>query len=214
MGLRTLDQFRDRLSLSLGEHRPPGNERLDDWINDGILEVVSILELPQREDTQTFVTVIDQIPYALAAGTTGVLAVRDTDNDRRLTKISPENFFGLDPASKGRPERYARIGDNLHLWPTVNGTWTIEYLRTADPTLLSAGTDVTDFPASIDRAVQLLAKRNAFEDLGFEDKATRAYQTAVNYLRTLPLPGDLESAALSDGIQIPRTMEELQEYTR
>lgn len=211
MGLRTLEEFRFRLNRTL-KPAQEGNELLDQWINEAIAEIQVILDLPSRYATTTVSTVVDQIPYTLNTSLIGLVAVRDTTNDRLLLKLGYTNFFQRDPASTGQPTHYSRLDRDLVVWPTPDAVMTLEYLGTMTHAVLTSSTDVTEYTAAYDRAVHLLAQRNAFEDLGDEDRATRRYQTAVNYLRSLPTPDDDEGNALGEGIQIPTSWEQMTEF--
>lgn len=216
MGVRTLAEFRFRLNRALrqagGEKEQEGNELLDQWINEAVLEIPAIIDLESRRSTATVPTVVDQVAYVLDTTLVGLLMVKDNTNKRKLIKLATENFYLKDPAARGVPIHYTRVDRDLLVWPTPSAVYTLEYLFIAEPPVMTAGSDVTEYPKAYDRAVHLLAQRNAFEDIGEEDKATRRYQTAINYLRNLPTPSDLEGNTLQGGIEMPGSWEEMSDF--
>ena len=97
MGVRTLEEFRFRLNRALrqagGEKEQEGNELLDQWINEAVLEIPAIIDLESRRSTTTVSTVVDQVAYVLDATLVGLLMVKDNTNKRKLIKLGTENFY-------------------------------------------------------------------------------------------------------------------------
>jgi hypothetical protein len=207
VGIRTLDSFRGSLSLVLG-NKTQGNERLDEWINDGVEELFGLMDLEGRRTSDTFQTVAAQEEYVLPANCLAILVL---SIGKRLLWRPIENYQLLDNAKTGKPRIYTRVDRTLFLHPIPNDVFTVSRFFIKSPTRLTGVDDVTELPPMFDRVVHLLASKNALLDVGMEEKATTFYQTAVNLLRTLPTEEWLESAGPTDGgVQVARSIGDLQ----
>lgn len=213
MGLQNLEGFRDRLNLPLGEKRQ-GNERLDGWINDAQIELFGELDLQGRRTCQTTPTVIDQREYNVPLDLLAILVLRDTTNKKRLIRTAIENFKLFDETTKGNPTRYVRVDDLIFLFPVPDTVLTLQMFLIKEPAILTAATDTSELPAMFDRVIHLLALRSALLDLDEGDRATLIFQSAQNMLRTLPTEEWLESQSPQEGIQIARSLLDLQEDPR
>ena len=86
MGVRTLAEFRFRLNRALrqagGEKEQEGNELLDQWINEAVLEIPAIIDLESRRSPTTVPTVIDQSAYVVDTTLVGLCMVKDNTSWR------------------------------------------------------------------------------------------------------------------------------------
>ncbi len=208
MGLETLDGFRDRLQLALGD-KAQFNERLDRWINDGIVELFIILDLENRRKCAQTTTVIDQDNYLLPVDLIAMLVLTDRTKKRRILKTSIENFERLDAAKTGDPKVFARVDRLIFLHPIPFAENLLHMFYVHEPTTLASGTDVSELTRVYDRVIHLLALRSALLDLGESDRATLIFQTAQNLLRLIPSEEWLEGQMPAGGVEIARSAEDL-----
>lgn len=211
MGYHTLGDFRTRLNLSLGEKRQ-GNERLDFWINDAVFELPTLphVKLDSMKECVTTETVKDQESYAFPADFYAMISVADTENGNRLLYLALENFQLKKRVNhSGTPKYWSQRENALLLWPTPNGIYDLELFYWKEPARLLLEADTTPFPSVYDRAVHLLSVRNALMDLGMRDDATFTFQTAMNYVRTIMSPDDMEANAPQKGVEIARSEADL-----
>lgn len=209
MGVRTLADFRRRLNQALGD-RLQGDEALDDWIQDANYEIPVLSDLEGMKVTGTASTVVDQAEYILPTNLFAILSMRDVTNDVRLKKMSWENYQLRDPDEKGDPEWYARRDRVFALYPTPIAVVTLRLHYEKEPDKLELVGDVTEFPAVYDRALHLVAMRNALLDLGDKERATLFHQSATNYLRSLPTEADLEANVPAGPMQVARDWADLE----
>lgn len=213
MGLETLSGFRDSVNLALGDKRQ-GNERLDQWINEALIELFGELDIQGRRTCATAPTIIDQEEYSVPTDLLAVLVLRDITNKKRLIRTAIENFQLFDGTTKGNPTRYVRVDNLFHLFPIPDAVQTLEMFYIREPVVLSVATDTSGLPSMYDRVIHLIALRNALIDLEENDRATFIFQTAENKLRKLPTEEWLESQNPQEGIQIARSLQDLQEDAR
>jgi len=213
VGLETLGGFRDGLNLALGDKRQ-GNERLDQWINDGVIELFGELDIQGRRQGATADTVIDQREYDVPVDLLAMLVLRITDVNKRLIKTSIENFEAFDKTTKGTPTHYTRVGAFISLFPLPEAVQELELFFIKEPPALALVTDTSGLPSMYDRVIHLISLRNALIDLEQNDRATFTFQIAENKLRKLPTEEWLESQNPQEGIAIARSFRDLQEDPR
>ena len=213
MGLETLGGFRDGLNLALGEKRQ-GNERLDQWINDGVIELFGELDIQGRRQGATADTVIDQREYDVTVDLLAMLVLRITDVNKRLIKTSIENFEAFDKTTKGTPTHYTRVGAFISLFPLPEAVQELELFFIKEPPALALVADTSGLPSMYDRVIHLISLRNALIDLEQNERATFTFQIAENKLRKLPTEEWLESQNPQEGIAIARSFRDLQEDPR
>ncbi len=213
MGLETLGGFRDGLNLALGEKRQ-GNERLDQWINDGVIELFGELDIQGRRQGATADTVIDQREYDVPVDLLAMLVLRITDVNKRLIKTSIENFEAFDKTTKGTPTHYTRVGAFISLFPLPEAVQELELFFIKEPPALALVADTSGLPSMYDRVIHLISLRNALIDLEQNERATFTFQIAENKLRKLPTEEWLESQNPQEGIAIARSFRDLQEDPR
>lgn len=213
MGLETLGEFRDGLNLALGEKRQ-GNERLDQWINDGVTELFGGLDITGRRQGATADTVIDQREYDVPADLLAMLVLRNNTTKKRMIKTSIENFQLLDDTSVGSPTRYTRVGAFISVHPLPNVVEQLELFFIKEPPPFTLTSDTSGLPSMYDRIIHLISLRNALIDLEESERSVSVFQLAENQLRKLPTEEWLESQNPQEGIAIARSFRDLQEDAR
>jgi hypothetical protein len=209
VGLETLGEFRDGLNLALGEKRQ-GNERLDQWINDGVIELFGELDIQGRRQGATADTIIDQKTYDVPADLLAMLSLRINEVNKRLIKTSIENFELFDDTRTGTPTHYQRAGAFISLYPLPDAIQTMQMFFIKEPPQLVGASDVSGLPSMYDRVIHLISLRNALIDLEENERATFTFQIAENKLRKLPTEEWLESQNPAEGIAIARSFRDLQ----
>lgn len=213
MGLETLEEFRTSVNLALESDRQT-NERLDQWINDGHIELFAELDIQGRRTCATASTVIDQAEYTLPLTLLAILSVRNVTTKKRLIRTSIENFLLFDSTTKGSPTHYSRVDNLIHVFPLPDVIESLKMFYVKEPAAMAVGTAVSELPAMYDRVIHLIALRNALIDLKRDERATFIFQIAQNKLRTLPTEEWLESQNPQEGIQIARSIRDLQKDPR
>ena len=213
MGLETLTGFRDGVNLALGEKRQ-GNERLDQWVNDGVIELFGELDIQGRRQGATADTVIDQREYDVPADLLAILVLKNNTTKKRLIRTSIENFQLFDDTREGSPTHYVRVGAFISVDPLPNVVEELELFFIKEPPQLVLGSDTSGLPSMYDRVIHLIALRNALIDLEENERATFTFQIAENKLRKLPTEEWLESQNPQEGIAIARSFRDLQSDPR
>ncbi len=213
MGLETLGEFRDGLNLALGEKRQ-GNERLDQWLNDGVTELFGILDIQGRRQGATADTVIDQREYDVPADLLAMLVLRNNTTRKRMIKTSVENFQLFDDTSEGSPTHYMRVGAFISVHPLPNVVEQLELFFVKEPSPLALVTDTSGLPSMYDRVIHLIGLRNALIDLEEAERSVLILQAAENHLRKLPSEEWLEGQNPAEGIAIARSFRDLQDDPR
>ena len=213
MGLETLTEFRDGINLALGDKRQ-GNERLDQWINDGVIELFGELDITGRRQGATADTVIDQREYDVPADLLAMLVLKNNTTRKRMVKTSIENFQLLDDTTVGSPTRYTRVGAFISVHPLPNVVEQLELFFIKEPPVLASPTATSGLPSMYDRVIHMIGLRNALIDLEENERATFIFQAAENKLRKLPTEEWLEGQNPAEGIAIARSFRDLQEDPR
>ena len=213
MGLETLTEFRDGINLALGEKRQ-SNERLDQWVNDAIVELFGELDIAGRRQGATADLVIGQREYDVPTDLLAMLVLRITDINRRLIKTSVENFELFDETTTGSPTHYMRVGPFISVFPLPDAVKELKLFFIKEPATLALPADTSGLPSMYDRVIHMIGLRNALIDLEENERATFIFQAAENKLRKLPTEAWLESQNPQEGVQIARSFRDLQQDPR
>lgn len=213
MGLETLGGFRDGINLALGDKRQ-GNERLDQWINDGVIELFGELDITGRRQGATADTVIDQREYDVPVDLLAMLVLKNNTTRKRMIKTSIENFQLFDDTREGSPTHYTRVGAFISVHPLPNVVEQLELFFIKEPPVLALTVDTSGLPSMYDRVIHMIGLRNALIDLEENERATFIFQAAENKLRKLPTEEWLEGQNPAEGIAIARSFRDLQEDPR
>lgn len=213
MGLETLGEFRDGLNLALGEKRQ-GNERLDQWLNDGVIQLFGELDIAGRRQGATADTVIDQREYDVPTDLLAMLVLKNNTTRKRLLKTSIENFQLFDDTAVGSPTHYTRVGAFISVHPLPNVVEQLELFFIKEPPVLALPTDTSGLPSMYDRIIHLIGLRNALIDLDEGERSVSTLQIAENQLRRLPTEEWLEGQNPQEGIQIAQSLRDLQDDPR
>lgn len=123
-----------------------GINRINNYINNGYLNIVRRVSYYVDEATSDYTTVSGTASTALPADFAKVRSVRDTNRDVEMTSIGLRQI-DQSLASTGAPEYYALDGANVHLWPTPDGAYPMEIRYWKIPATLVADSDVPTLPA-------------------------------------------------------------------
>ena len=185
MGFLTLKGYQEELVAMIGQGAPGfkrGNKRLTRYINMGYFELTGTQEFKELFAIETIPTIIDAKTYPHAVGIQSVRGVIDTTNLFDLRRLNIENFFKLDPATSGKPERWAREGGLIYLWPVPDAVYSMDILHQKEPTALVADIDKTVLNSIWDQAVLLFAAKAAAMIDNDSDKVNMYLGLARNYV--------------------------------
>lgn len=153
-------------------------------INDALQTIYSLIKSSRHTDAYSLTSLVstaDQAFINLSAisNIDEILAIKDTANQTKLRKITPEQYFmrSPDPASNtGRPIEYCRIFNRIYLnpRPTSAITYTTEYKKIYPN--LSSDSSVALIPSKYDRWI--MAEALVIWLMGEDPNATAAINTA------------------------------------
>ncbi len=202
MGVISLLQFRNRLSVALGDRNLDSSD-LDNAINDGYFEIAGGVQFEEFEKVNSQSTSVGVVSYALPTDDiAGTLHVVRTSNYLNLRWMEKGEFLRQDPGS-GAPIRWTRIGSSIYLSPTPDASYGFDIHYRSMPTKLTNDTDVTAISALWDQPIYLLAGHYMYMALGEEDRAIVWYQRALNALQSRMSEDDFARLTLG---QVPSRM--------
>lgn len=212
MGAWTLENFRDEMDHPTGGVISD-NTRKDRYINAAYFEVAGTIQFHKLIEAHTFNTADGTVAYNLPADHLGPKSLIDKTNDKRLLRVSPENFQFLDESTDGDPEKYAIYGGQLHLWPTPDAVNSMSYLHIVEPDELTVG-NPTVLPATWDNAIWLMSIHYALMSLEEYERANAWFDRAIVYIRSRTTDEEFESETEAMGVWVPRSLSELQDRTQ
>ena len=210
----TLAELQDELvdaSGAVGPGEGRGKTRLTRMINFGYIELASTVDFKDLFTFETISTVADDKDYTHATDMLSVRSVVDSTNTTNILRISIENYLSLDPATTGKPEKWARAGGLLYLWPVPDAIYSIVIGYNKEPTRLSADTDKTVLPGAYDQAVVLLAAKASALISGDADRAGMFLDAARLYIGSRIDDAAADFSARSQGVTIATSEEDLTE---
>lgn len=141
----TLSNIRSEVRDDLGS--PPteaiSDSQIDTRINHSYREIATRFRHPEIEKKETISTTGGTTEYSPASDYWYTHILRDEDNDRVLRYQTLEWIVAQDTDTNGQPEVYTLWGDNLHLYPTPDGSYSLTNYYVSEITELSANSDST-----------------------------------------------------------------------
>jgi len=212
MGFMTLSELQDELVDMIGARGPGegrGSKRLNRLINLGYFELAGAFDFEDLFTLTTIPTVADDKDYTLPTDVISVRSVVDVTNTTNLRRLPIENFLRLDPASTGKPTRWARAGGLLYLWEVPDAVYSIEVGYNKEPVRLSAGADVSVLPGAFDQAILLFAAKFGAMVDGDAQKADMYLSAARLYVNTRIKDSGADFASQSVGVTVATSEEQL-----
>ena len=163
-------------------------------INGVMNEISGEAAWPWLEDTRTFVTVAGTQGYATATrwAQTGSLKIDGYGPLGFYSRKQLEEWFPL-AATRGTPEYYTVSGDELLLFPTPDGVYTVTEVFTAYEAQLAAGSDTPAMPLQFHTAIVHGAAEELLLRMREDERAAREAQ------RKAAILGRMRKAALRSG---------------
>ncbi len=213
---KTLMKLREELFLGLGG-RSDASSRLDAWINDAYVDLVTSLQLDELRSSIVFSTVAGQGLYLMPTVVDTLISVNaPTAGDMQgypLTKIDLASFRDLETAG-GAPRTFFRYGQLLVLWPNPASVWTLNIDFRMRPQPLVADEDSPIVGLEWHRAILLGAKAMAHYDLLENDLAALAENKYLIYVRRRRDRQADEDENRVLGSSVPRRLSELRQAAR
>lgn len=149
--------------------------RIDGYINDAYMRIVTTVNYFTNEASQAYVTVAGNSSLPWPADVGDIRSLVNTDSHRVLSQASLADLDGA-PASSGTPQIYAVDGSALRLYPTPNGVYNLllRYWRLPSPMVLD--TDIPVIPPTWHRALWYWGCKEAYASE--DDAATAQYWEA------------------------------------
>jgi len=192
MGLRTLAEFREDLSLAIGG-RGPSNRWLDRRINAGYMDLATTILHAALRSTITLEAEEGVHDY-LIGDVIGISTVYH--DDRVLMYIDPSNAARIESV-EGPPRMWTDVPGGFRVYPAPEDTMDLLVDYYSEPPPLVADDSTTVLEARWDHAIHLLAAHFAFLDLGItgEGSASQEFlQRAHHYIQTRVKDHDVRTA--------------------
>lgn len=176
---------RTELNRRIGMRSPSEftNSDLDTWLNDALVDMTTRrIQLRSLERVGTAITsVIDQPSYAIPVGAFSMLYLEDTVNKKMLTRFvgTFEEYLKAKqneaPTVTTIPAQFVEYGPSFYIFetPKVNTiSWTPYFY--ARPTWAASDVAVPDIEEEWHKPIVILAAKQAFKDIGDEERSTLA----------------------------------------
>lgn len=129
-----------------------------------------------RTTNSSIATVAGTASYALPAGCDSIMSVKDTTNKVKLKKIGKDTYDAKGTITNGKPTEYFRENNNIILWTTPDGIYTIRVRYKTAMTDLSADGDEPSIPTSWHDGIVALARFMHWDTVGDVPKAQYAFR--------------------------------------
>lgn len=197
--------MRDKLRRQVGN---PTTAQVSDavmleYINLGYRQLGNRYRFRQLRAKTTVPTVAGTRAYTLPAGAGTILRVRDTTNQRKITKIGDARAAALvNTEITGEPEKYILYATTFELHPTPDAAYNIELYYKLTITDLVAG-DTPLIPESWHPGIITLSRYCYWDDQGDLVKATAALNLFNAWVREQPVEVDEEKVDIDSGVELP-----------
>lgn len=180
MGVLNLQNFRDAVSLALGQRSDvspsgaAGQALLDRWINDAYRYVClpSVFRHPAMQASNTLTLVDGTTSYAMNSFDPAVYAIEFVINETKADRLLPETARELLDNPSGSDRRYARRGQALLIRATsASDGDTVRVYYWARPAILNDPANVSLVEEYWDQVIWRLAAGFAWANLGSQEKA-------------------------------------------
>jgi hypothetical protein len=171
--------LRDNVKYRLGNRTDPTNARLDNWLNDGLLDLATQrIEIPELQTIGNNVTSqIGVFFYTRQSGMFALLYLEDTTNSDTLKRI-PGGFNEFLTSKQGlansTPRQFTEWGNSFAVLPAPDVatiSWTPYYY--ARPTWAAGDAAVPDIPEEWHYGIELVSTIHAQYGIGDDDGAER-----------------------------------------
>lgn len=156
--------------------------RLNQFINDGYLNIFRRVQFYAGESTQDFSTSNGVATYPWPTNSARIRFVWDTTRQVRLLPVSLREMDNSGLPGTGPPQYYALEGSNFHIWPTPDGIYNLETRFWLMPQPLVNDADVPVFPADYHN---LLVRYTTAECYKSEDDFGTAAQWEADFEKDL-----------------------------
>lgn len=160
-----------------------------DFLNDTYVEMLTRLRVRRLIKSGTLSTSPGIRTYALAADTDidHLLDGSLTDAETRhpLQEQNPANTHALQGIGSGRPTHFYRTGQQIHLSPTPDNSYTLHYQYLITPSALTQDSDTTQLPEAWEKTLILGTQARLEKFLGESGTETYIlYRDALAQLRS------------------------------
>jgi len=196
MGSYQFSTFKAYLKLMMGQRKDVENvgstNMYEVWINAAYKDIATKKTLlgtragfyfPQLETVDDSQSTTDGTAYVdVPSDCLTVRQIYDATNDRELSYIPPQTYFGYtdrsDTSAEGQPTEWTRHGTKIYLHPTPDDSYTLHIYYKMIPSELSNPTDTTVLDDAWDEPILYLAAYKACVWLPGKDEDAKKYKEA------------------------------------
>lgn len=173
--------LRSDLLYRLGNRTEVTTTQLDQWLNDGLLDLctkrVTLRSLETASNAYT--TAVNEVNRALPATAFALIEVEDQTNKFVLSRFPGgwrEYLWARQRALPGKPVYFIEFGGSRFWYPTIDGAYSLTDYFYARPTFGANAGDSPLIESEWHYAIELIAAEHAFRDLGDLERAQQATQ--------------------------------------
>ncbi len=131
------------------------------WLNDGQRKAVQQSEFRTQEEAKAFTTAVGDSTYELPSNFCRWIDFYDTGVNWPLVPLEKREYDSLEPSS-GRPQLYTVIGNQITLWPTPDGAYSLSLRYWRLPQDMVADGDEPEIPAQYHEVLVAYAMWKAY----------------------------------------------------
>lgn len=210
---RTLGVYRADVQADAGH--PPEDvvtpDEIDRRINDSYFEILRLFRHNRMKRDTTVTTADDTKEYALPSDYWWMRVVKDETNLVRLDKRRLEWIEHNEDGTTGWPDYWTIEDQNIRLYPTPGGTYTIRLWYMARPAQLVNETDVDILEDEWSEIIKLGALQRVFFMLGEYERHVHTLNLQRRLLNTIIEPTDVDAQT---GNEIAGLVTEERDLTR
>jgi hypothetical protein len=177
--------------------------RATQFLNEALRRVARQVRLPALEAVQTYTTSAGSATLALPTDDVRVVSLRNTVDHDFLQNVDVGEIDDS-PAASGKPYAYTLIGGAVTLYPTPDGSYSLELRYRKTTGQFSADTDTTASVSFPDDYCQILVAYTRWHLYDLEDDAGMAQRWEQNYRTALAeLKADVQLQSEDAPRQVP-----------
>ena len=185
MATRTI--LRSDLLYRLGNRTEITTTQLDQWLNDGLLDLTTKrVHLRSLEATgDLYVTGVNEVSRALPATAFALMEVEDQTSKFVLSRFPGEwreYLWARQKVSPGHPVYFIEFAGSRYWYPQTDAAYSMVDYFYARPTFGPNPGDSPNIEAEWHYAIELVAAEHAFRDLGDLERAQLATQEFGSWL--------------------------------
>ncbi len=192
MGFMTLTDFRNDLQSALGE-AGHDNDKLDRWINAGLLMLTGAMDFEVYDGDVTIPTVTATASITAPVDAMVIKAVKDVTTDYLLRWIKKVEYHRLETNLTGTPKKWTRHADKILLHPVPSSVVSLKVIYKKSPARLTAATDKTQIDTMWDPAIHMLSVYMGWLAVGQNARARDWLENATNYINSRLTESGMES---------------------